>query len=524
MHIASNARGGLPAAAIGLAIALLCQLSPAHAQSDPVVKTQAGDLQGVAERGVLVFKGIPFAAPPVGELRWREPRPAAPWQGMRKAVAYGSACTQVPGLSEANGGSPGELSEDCLYLNVWTPKPDPAAKLPVMVWIHGGAYVFGSGAVGLYNGAPLANKGAVVVTINYRLAQLGFFAHPALEKENPGGPVNFGLLDQIAALAWVQQNIAQFGGDPGNVTILGQSAGAKSVLALIASPLARGLFHKGIALSSYVLPDATRAKAIEVGSKVAVALGLNGADTTAEQLRAVPAERFSEIKGQGLSMAPVPISGDKVLPQSIQATFAAAKQAALPLIAGNTSDDTSVVLAFGIDPVAVLKRLGAAGFLIRALYPIVKDDTELARQATRDLVFTMPVRWIADRHARRAPTWRYYFDYTAVKLRSKFSNGVPHGAEIPYFMNTVDIFEGTKDVVTPEDRELARRTSDYVFEFARTGTPTASDSPEWPGHRARQDKTLVIGDTMTVQSNFMRTRLNIFLGVSRIVDRVVGRR
>ena len=154
----------------------------------------------------------------------------------------------------------------------------------------------------------------------------------------------------------------------------------------------------------------------------------------------------------------------------------------------------------------------------------MKDDTELARQATRDLVFTMPVRWVADRHAKRAPTWRYYFDYTAVKQRSKFSNGVPHGAEIPYFLNTVDIFEGTKDIVTAEDREFARRTSDYVFEFARTGKPAAGDSPAWPNHRARQDKTLVLGETITVQSNFMRTRLNIFLGVSRIVDRVLGRR
>jgi para-nitrobenzyl esterase len=522
VHITSIARGRLPTAAILLTSALLCH--QAHAQSAPVVKTQAGNVQGVAERGVLAFKGIPFAAPPVGELRWREPRPADTWPGVRRAAAYGSACTQVPGLSEANGGSPGELSEDCLYLNVWTPKSDPAARLPVMVWIHGGAYVFGSGAVNLYNGAPLANKGAVVVTINYRLAQLGFFAHPALEKENPGGPVNFGLLDQIAALTWVQQNIAQFGGDPGNVTVFGQSAGGKSVLALVASPLARGLFHKGIAQSSYIVPDATRAKALEVGTKVAIALGLEGADATAVQLRAVPAEKFNEIKGQGLSTAPVPISGDKVLPQSIQATFAAGKEAALPLIVGNTSDDTSVVLAFGIDPVAVLKRLGAAGFLVRVLYPGVTDDTELARQATRDLVFTMPVRWVADRHAKRAPTWRYYFDYTAIKERSKFSNGVPHGAEIAYFLNTIDIFEGTKDIVTAEDREFARRTSDYVFEFARTGKPAASDSPAWPSHRARLDKTLVLGETITVQSNFMRTRLNIFLGVSRIVDRVLGRR
>ena len=488
------------------------------------MKTQQGDVQGVSESRVLVFKGIPFAAPPVGELRWREPQPAAAWQGVRKADAYGHACTQVPGLSEANGGPPGSLSEDCLYLNVWTPKADANAKLPVMVWIHGGAYVFGSGAVPLYSGAPLASKGAVIVTINYRLAQLGFFAHPALEKESPGGPANFGLFDQIAALKWVQQNIGAFGGDPGNVTIFGQSAGGKSVLGLYASPLARGLFHKGIASSSYVVPDAPRAKALEVGAKVAVALGLEGADATAAQLRAVPAEKFTEIRGQGLSNAPVPISGDSVLPQFIQATFAAAKQARLPLIFGNTSDDTSVVAAFGFDAVAVFKRLGAAGFLVRALYPGAKDDTDLARQATRDLVFTMPVRWLADRHAKHAPTWRYYFDYTAVKLRKKFSNGVPHGSEIAYFMNTVDVHEGTKDILTAEDRAFARRTSDYVFEFARTGKPAASDSPSWSNHRIRDDKTLILGETITELPNFMRARMNIFLAVSRVLDRVLGRR
>ena len=215
---------------------------------------QAGDVQGVTEQNVFAFKGIPFAAPPVGELRWREPRPAVRWQGVRKTDVYGNACIQMPGLSEANGGSPGSLSEDCLYLNVWTPKTDPAAKLPVMVWISWRRLCLRLGCCEPLQWWPLATKGAVVVSINYRLAQLGFFAHPALEKENPGGPANFGLLDQIAALAWVKANIAQFGGDPGNVTILGQSAGGRSVLALFASPLARGLFHKGVAQSSTWCP------------------------------------------------------------------------------------------------------------------------------------------------------------------------------------------------------------------------------------------------------------------------------
>lgn len=209
-----------------------------------------------------------------------------------------SKTASSPSTTEATRGP---SSEDCLYVNIWTPNLNRSAKQPVMVWIHGGAFIFGSGSLPLYSGAPLASKGAVVVTFNYRLGQLGFFSHPALQKENPGGPVNFGLLDQIAALKWVQQNIAQFGGDAGNVTIMGQSAGGKSVLALFASPIARGLFHKGIAQSSYVVPDATRAKAIEVGVKVADNLGLRA---SAPQPRSCERSRLRNLQ----------VSKDKVFP------------------------------------------------------------------------------------------------------------------------------------------------------------------------------------------------------------------
>ncbi len=485
-----------------------------------IVKTHSGDVEGASENKVFSFKGLPYAAPPVGDLRWREPQPVSPWQGVRKAATYGNACIQEPGLSLRNGGDPGTLNEDCLYLNVWTPKPDPSIGLPVMVWIHGGAYIFGAGGLPLYDGAPLANKGAVVVNLNYRLGQLGFFAHPALEKESPGGPKNFGLLDQIAALKWVKENIAQFGGNPNNITIFGQSAGAKSVLALFASPLARGLFDKGIAQSSPAIPDATRAKALEAGVRVADAVGLKGADATAAELRAVPAEKFGQLKGQDLSSGPVPISGDKVLPRSIQDTFAARKEAPLPLILGNTSDDASVVMAFGIDPAKVIERLGRAGILVKVLYPGVKDNRELGRQAVRDLIFTMPVRWIADRHSKLAPSWRYYFDYNAVRERAKFPNGVPHGGEVPYFMGTVDIYEGTRDIVTEQDREFARLASDYWFEFARSGKPASKAGPEWPNDAGKQDKTMIFGETVAVQTNFMKARLNILIGAIKILGAV----
>lgn len=494
----------------------------ATAQPAAVVKTRSGKLEGVAEQSVLAFKGIPYAAAPVGALRWREPEPETPWQGVRKADKYGKACIQTPGLSAANGGDPGPLGEDCLYLNIWTPRADPSAKLPVMVWIHGGAYVFGAGGLAVYDGQPLARKGAVVVNLNYRLGQLGFFAHPALDKERPGGPVNFGLLDQIAALDWVKQNIAAFGGDPGNVTILGQSAGGKSVLALFASPLARGLFHKGIAQSSYLLPDATRAKALQTGTKISTALGLED-KVTAAALRAVPAEKFSALKSLELSSAPVPIAGDAVLPRSVQDIFADGREAPVPLILGNTSDDASVILAMGIDPAKVLGRLRGAGLAMRILYPGVRDDAALARQTSRDLIFTLPVRWIADRHSKLAPTWRYYFGHTALRDRPKFPRGVPHGAEIPFTLDTGDLYDVTRTIFTTADRDYARRVSDYWFTFAKTGRPQSAAGPEWPSHKPRRDRTMVFGETIAVQSNFMRTRLNILMGVMRIVSRLMNR-
>jgi len=210
------------------AVPLLAAMHGAADADDMRVRTQSGIVEGVVDADVMSFKGIAYAAPPVGELRWKEPRSPGSWDGTRKADAYGNACIQTPGVSAKAGGDPGPLSEDCLYLNVWTPRTQPAARLPVIVWIHGGAYVFGAGGLPGYNGAPLAKKGAVVINLNYRLGALGFFAHPALERESTGGPANFGLLDQIAALEWVQRNIAAFGGDPGNVTIIGQSAGRRA--------------------------------------------------------------------------------------------------------------------------------------------------------------------------------------------------------------------------------------------------------------------------------------------------------
>lgn len=482
-----------------------------------VVRTGDGAVEGVSQRGVISFKGISYAAPPVGDLRWREPQPAAKWSDTRRADRFGKACIQLTGIPPEDGGAPGPHSEDCLSLNVWTPTLSASAKLPVIVWIYGGAYVFGAGSVPIYDGTAMAKKGVVFVSINYRLGPLGFFAHPALDKGKGGGPYNFGLLDQVAALKWVQRNIAKFGGDPGDVTLMGQSAGAKSVLWHFASPLSRGLFHKGIAQSAYILPDVKLAKGREVAAKVASAVGLNGADATLEDLRKVPAERFGNIADTGASLGPVGIVGDAMLPRSIADTFQAGGEARLPLIIGNTSDDASVVASFGVSPEEIVKKLGAAGFALKLLYPGVHAD-KLPRQALRDIVFTMNARWAANRHAKRAPTWRYYFDYAAAKDKPKWPDGVPHGGEVSYFLDTLDASYAKRD------RDYARKVSGYMIAFAKTGKPTFAGSAEWQDDRFLRDRTLIFGPSAIEQRrNFMKVRLDVLMGAAKIVDTVFGK-
>lgn len=493
-------------------------IATAHAAPrGTIVKLDDGTLEGAINSGIMSFKGVPYAAPPVGDLRWREPQPVIKWRDTKQALKLGNACIQKPGLSAENGGDPGSLSEDCLYLNVWTPTLSSSAKLPVIVWIHGGAYVFGSGGVPVYDGAAMAKKGAVFVSINYRLGPLGFFAHPALDQGNAGGPYNFGMLDQVAALKWVQKNIAAFGGNPGNVTIMGQSAGAKSVVWHFASSLSRGLFHKGIAQSVYILPDVKRDKGREVAAKVATAVGLNGAGASLAELRNVPAERFGGIVDKEANLGPVGIVGDVMLPRPIAETFAAGGEAPVPLIIGNTSDDSSVIAAFGISPEEIMKKLGGAGVALKLLYPQVPAD-KLPNQALRDIVFTMNSRWTADRHAKRAPTWRYYFDYMSAKAKPQWPNGVPHGGDIVYFLDTVD---GSHD---QRDRAYARKVSGYVVEFARTGKPASPGSPEWQSDRFLRDSTLVFGpEKIEQKKNFMKLRLDVLMGTTKIVDTLFGK-
>ena len=500
----------------GAALAALAAGATAAALAAPLVDTASGRVAGTQAEAIAVFRGLPYAAPPVGALRWRAPQPVAVWPGTRDATKVGPACPQKRGLSLEGGGDPGTLDEDCLNLNVFTPRAEPGARLPVVVWLHGGALIFGSGGLPLYDGAALARQGVVVVTINYRLGPLGFFVHPAIERETPGGAVNFGLLDQIAALRWVQRNIAAFGGDPGKVTLFGQSAGAQSVLALLTSPLAQGLMQRAIVQSAYGLPAHPRAKARETGVRVASAVGLPGADASAQQLRAVPAEQLAALEGNALSLAPGFVVGDPVVPVTPFEAFRAGKQARVPLLIGSNSDETSVALAFGIQPAQLIKKLGVGGLLVRPLYRGVKDDAELGRQVVRDAVFTAFARRIAVLHATQAPVWRYYFSRVPDGLRGQLP-GVPHGGEVAPVFGTADLCACTGAVPTDGDRAAAQAVAARWVGFARHGQPDAPGLPAWPADTRSKNVLLEFGDEQVLRTAFMRQRLNAFIAAGNLL-------
>lgn len=493
------------------------------------IATTNGPVEGVVESGVAAFKGIPYAAPPIGELRWREPQPAPTWETPLKAHTFGPACIQPSNaLTETSAGQVGAQSEDCLTVNVWTASAATNAKRPVMVWIHGGAFVTGASSLPLYDGAAMARRGAVFVSMNYRLGQLGFFNHPALESERPGGPMNFGLLDQIAALQWVQENVSAFGGDIDNVTIFGESAGGQSVLYLLTSPLARGLFHKAIAQSSYGLPDFTRTQAISMGVQIAQGIGLSGAPATLAELRAVPADAFAQLKGVGASTSPVAIAGDEALPKPMREAFEAGESAQAPLIIGSNSDESTVAVAFGLDPASLVENVkGLPNIALRVLYPRAADDAEIGRELIRDMVFIAPAQHVAVQHARHSPTWRYFFSYVPAGLRAvaPWDYGVPHGGEIAFALNTLDLAPVPPGAVSDADRAFAATVNDYWFEFARTGTPISQSGPVWPAFDPRTDKLLEFNEPITVQTNFLRARLDLFAAVyPRVIAAVMANR
>ncbi|CAI8898360.1 carboxylesterase/lipase family protein [Kosakonia quasisacchari] len=490
----------------------------------PLVHTRQGSVLGCSEDAFHVWRGIPFAAPPTGALRWRAPQPPQPWQGVRMADTFSAASWQNSDYcQQIGGGDPGRFAEDCLYLNIWSPATRTKA-LPVMVWLHGGGFTIGSGGLPPYDGKALAARGVVLVTVNYRLGHLGFFAHPALEKESGERVYNFGLLDQIAALRWLQENIAAFGGDAANVTLFGESAGGRSVMALMASPLAEGLFHKAIIQSSYTLPDTPREAALAKGEAIAAHFGLENA--SAEQLRALPADAFWPLDAP-LKIAPTPIAGDGVLPEPMLDTFFAGRQHPMPVIIGSNSDEASVMAEFGVDLAGQIEkmrreqRLGLG--LIRLLYPGVKGDAELGRQVCRDMAFTTLGLVVMQAQQRVGqPCWRYWFDYVAEAAHDTYINGAWHGNEVPYVFDNLMLSEPSRSYVNPRDLAFAAHIADYWVRFAAQAERRTEALPgpvNWLACVRGRDRLLRMGLNkhagFRLVNRFMRARLSFFRRVMR---------
>ena len=480
-------------------------LVAAPASAAPRVHLAQGDLAGVSAAGADSFKAIPFAAPPIGDLRWRPPASGPRWAGVRDASKYGPACMQ-----RMREGRTLEISEDCLTLNVWTPAGrKPGARAPVMVWIYGGGFVTGANSISAYDGTRYAQHGVVLVAINYRLGRFGFFAHPALD----GGaePVaNYGLMDQIAALRWVRDNIAAFGGDPANVTIFGESAGGMSVNALLASPAARGLFHKAIAESSFArgknptLPDAE-----QNGRRFAAAQGVtgDGADAAAA-LRKLAAEAINAPYGGGERSGPM-IDG-RILTQSPIEAFAKGEQAHVPYIIGGNSNEAGGRPDTPKDPEAAMARFGPDRDKVVALYG-GGDLRRIAAAAATDTMVGEPDRYMARRmQAAGAPAFVYHFSYVPPSMRAA-ACGAFHGAEVSYVFDNlpteaVSAAGYSAPAAGPEDRAISTAMIAYWSAFAKTGDPGSAGGPRWP---RISDGTLEFGiDGVQARPAFHKDRLD----------------
>ncbi len=484
------------------------------ATADPTrVRVESGLLAGMERDGVLVFAGVPYAAPPVGDLRWQPPRPPVAWTGERAATAAGPDCMQrsVPNPFETNfdGGPP---SEDCLRLQVFAPKAAHAA--PVMVWIHGGSNVIGGSARTVYDGTAFARDGVIMVAINYRLGAFGFFAHPALTRAAAPGEslANYALMDQIAALRWVQRNIAAFGGDPARVTVFGESAGGGAVIDLLVAPSARGLFARAIAESPAGgwEPLNTMADAEKLGERIAKQAGLAdpapaGAVSPAA-LRALPAER---ILAAQIGMYTPALDG-RLLPANPVDAFLAGSQAHVPLVLGTNTDEASLVP----HPAVLVQEASNA---LLAAYAAADpkhtgdtaDDTTLGAALFGDRFFTAPERFYARQAAAAGSSaWLYVFSYVRTSQRSQV-RGAAHGSEIPFVFASWDKIAPRRAAFLPqEDRAMTALVHAAWVAFARTGSPDVSGLPAWPLYTARRDELLDLGTTVTVKQHYRRAQLD----------------
>ena len=476
------------------AAAALLMAVPTAAQAGPVVDTPAGRVRGVEQAGLRIFKGLPYAAAPIGWRRWKPPVALKPWQGVRDAAAFGPVCVQPksrPGSIYAE--TYPAMSEDCLSLNIWAPAK--AAKAPVMVWIHGGSLTGGASSETMYDGAALARQGVILVSINYRLGVLGYLAHPELSREGQGVSGNYGLLDQVAALHWVKANIAAFGGDPANVTIAGESAGALSVMYLMAAPQARGLFAKAIAQSAYMI-STPELRSSSFGDIPAELIGtyLTGklGATDLRGLRAMDAGAITDAAAKA-GYVPFGTVDGKVLPQQLAVTFDLGQQAPVPILAGFNSGEIRS-LRFLVPPVPadaahcsaeIRARYGDLADAYLKQYP-ANNVAESVLTGLRDALYGWTAeRLVTKQAAVGAPSFLYYFDHGYPAANAADLHGF-HASEIPYVFGNADKTPEfwPKIPTTPTEQALSDAMLGYWASFVRDGVPSAAGQPRWPRYAA----------------------------------------
>jgi para-nitrobenzyl esterase len=479
------------------------------------VEVQEGKLRGQRAGDGGVFLGVPYAAPPVGRLRWRAPRPMQPWLGVRDALDFGPDFPQPP---EAHFRAPGQ-DEDCLYLNVWTPAIGAGRSLPVMVWLYGGGFTSGSGSDLHTDGARLAAEGAVVVTLNYRCGLFGFLAHPALSRESEHAVSgNYGLLDQMAALTWVRDNIDAFGGDPARVTAFGMSAGAASISLLLASPHAKGLFQRAILQSPGAarplasLQDAERA-GLKVGTDLAELRGLSGQEVLARTSLLAPAVR-------SLTAARVlrPVRDSWLLPEDERPAFQAGRMHAMPMIVGSNRDEGALLTkSWPVDTLAAYRvqvesNFGAAAAEAASLYPARTDAQARPAVAAMfaDTQFNYGTRLLAQSMARLEPrTWKYLF----TRRRPRQVDGPHHGDETAHVFGNVDAAPpGRAADFDAVDEELSRTMRKAWLAFAASGDPNTAGAPRWDAYRPADDNHLELGDEVKPGAAWRKPQLDFLDG------------
>jgi len=472
----------------GMLIAAALIAAPASAQIGTAQVT-GGAVEGVVNGGLSTYLGIPFAAPPVGDLRWKAPQPVKPWGGVRKADHHAAGCMQEPGLAKQMGFT-GPLSEDCLYIDVWTPARAPAEKLPVIVWIYGGGFNSGMTGVPLYDGANFAKQGVVFVALSYRVGPFGFLSTPGLTKE-AGSSGNYGMLDMIAGLKWVKANVARFGGDPTKVTIFGHSAGAMAVSRLTASPLARGLFRAAIADSgANFTPETSLSAAGAIGAKFLEGLGAKDLKA-ARALSADAIEKAADARGA--PRFPLPLDG-KVVPAEQTALWKTGRFNDTPVLIGNTSDEAVVFGPSKTTSADFEKQIratyGSHADAILAAYPHATDEeaSRSNKYLRRDTTFEWNMwTWarLQSEHGK-GKAYNYYFD----RPTTQDPDGSGHGSEVALVFGNEDV---RRTAWTDEDRALSKEMQGYWVNFAKTLDPNGPGLPTWPAFGGSDPQVMRLG-------------------------------